>query len=835
MTRWRAVGPLLAEDPRRVAGFEVVGRLGQGGMGVVYLAEHAEMGPAALKLVRAATAADETFRARFRREVEAADRVRSPRVAPVLAADPDAETPWLATAFVDGPTLYDAIDDAGPMEGERLVALAVALADALAAIHRAGVVHRDLKPTNILLTPETPVVIDFGIASLRQGPELTRAGVALGTPGWMAPEQVRGRRPGPRVDVFAWGLVVAYAASGRPVFGKGPADAVYYRIVHETPDVPPLPPVLDRQVRAALTKDPRRRPTANHVLESLTAEASEVSRAGTTVVDLTLADHSDVVPTIVALGWGADALPARLGGHHVVAESSPAPGPGSASGPAAEPAVGADSATSVAPGTLAAPPFWFAGAEHLDARSLAAALQSEWDGAVDQLFRRRNPILLEELHAFLRPRGLAEADRLVSEGTDGAPAAATMARLLTALDRGIEPRVGPVLLTPEGLAGAARAVLDGRDGGERLAEIRDAHVLRLWRSLPRMERAAWIDERWQSSIEAFNRLVATVSPQAGWPTPAERHRAAATLLLCAVHPDHERQLARRLRASRLTAARHQPWWAQLAAEGQHAPAAAVLALMTAERARTLVHRDRGTAREAARGKRKAERRLRDAERLERQRREAADHAARPLEWRYRPLPRAQSGVRRMWVLLVVLAALLVHLWAMQLFGDQLIEYYGTVAFNGAAPPDELRTYQDLEGYSGLAGLLVIALPGAHVATRAIVRRGARRGVVRLYAGASAALDLLLGLTLVAAATMAVLVLGAGIEGEVRVGVAQPFADDQPWGVVAVQLPFGLVGLVLAIRSLWRLPRAVFGRPVAGPPSPAPPQAAFAHPPVVVPQ
>jgi hypothetical protein len=130
---------------------------------------------------------------------------------------------------------------------------------------------------------------------------------------------------------------------------------------------------------------------------------------------------------------------------------------------------------------------------------------------------------------------------------------------------------------------------------------------------------------------------------------------------------------------------------------------------------------------------------------------------------------------------------------------------------------------------------VIALPGAHVATRAIVRRGARRGVVRLYAGASAALDLLLGLTLVAAATMAVLVLGAGIEGEVRVGVAQPFADDQPWGVVAVQLPFGLVGLVLAIRSLWRLPRAVFGRPVAGPPSPAPPQAAFAHPPVVVPQ
>jgi serine/threonine protein kinase len=144
MTRWRAVGRLLDGDPRNIAGFEVVGRLGQGGMGVVYLAEHPEMGPAALKFVHPASADDATFRERFRREVEAANRVRSPRVAPVLAADPDARTPWLATAFVDGPTLGDAVEDRGPMAGERLVALAVALADALVAIHRAEVVHRDL-------------------------------------------------------------------------------------------------------------------------------------------------------------------------------------------------------------------------------------------------------------------------------------------------------------------------------------------------------------------------------------------------------------------------------------------------------------------------------------------------------------------------------------------------------------------------------------------------------------------------------------------------------------------------------------------------------------------
>src|SRR5690606_36033509 len=161
MTRWREVGRLRDGDPSHIAGFDVVGRLGEGGMGVVYLAEHPELGPAAVKFVRREALADRSFRDRFRREVEVAERIRSPRVAPVLAADPDADPPWLAAAFVDGPTLEEVIDESGPMEGERLLALAVALADALAAIHRGGVVHRDLKPANILLTPETPVVIDF--------------------------------------------------------------------------------------------------------------------------------------------------------------------------------------------------------------------------------------------------------------------------------------------------------------------------------------------------------------------------------------------------------------------------------------------------------------------------------------------------------------------------------------------------------------------------------------------------------------------------------------------------------------------------------------------------
>jgi predicted Ser/Thr protein kinase len=871
------VGRLLPEDPRHIAGFEVVGRLGQGGMGVVYLADHAEMGSAALKFVHPASAADATFRERFRREVEAANRVRSPRVAPVLAADPDAATPWLATAFVDGPTLGDAVEERGPMEGERLVALAVALADALAAIHRAEVVHRDLKPGNILLTPETPIVIDFGIAALREAPALTRMGSMLGTPGWMAPEQIRGGRIGPRVDVFAWGLVVAYAACGNPPFGTGPADALYYRIVHEAPQLPALPDPLDRLVRSALAKDARVRPDASDLVEALTAGPPDVP-TGTTVAGPTLADRTEVVPTIVAQGWGVDALPARPNGRSAPAGAADAAaaagaaaagvagaaadpaepagpdaglapgagaaaaaGPGAGPVPGAEappvgaraagpiPGAGAEPATRRAAGTPTGPPFWFAGGEHHDERSLAAAFQASWDEAADQLFRRRDPVWMGELQAFLRARKLDEADRIVTAGGGDAPVAATMARLLLALEPGLEPRVGPIRLTQDGLAAAAQAVVDGRDDGARLAEIRDAHVLRLWRLLPGMERAAWIDERWLSSIEAFGRLAATVSPQAGWPTAAERNQASAALLLCAVHPDHERRLGRRLAAAKRTAARHQPWWAQLAAEGPHSPAAAVLAVMTAERARNLAQGAKDAARDVAKAQREAERRLREAERVERQRREAAEAAARPPEWRYRPLPRAQSGVRRTWVLVVVLGGLVLFLWMLQRFGHSLVDHYETVLSDGIASDDgskesRLQAYRSLDGYGVVAALLLVLLPAAHVATRMIVRDGARKPVVRVYAGVAAALDLLLGLTFVAAATIAGFVFGAGIEGRVRSDIPDPFGND-PWTSVVLLFPFGLVGVVLVVRSAWRLARVVFGGLVTGPALPAQPRRA----------
>jgi predicted Ser/Thr protein kinase len=823
------VGGLRPGDPREIAGFEVRGRLGEGGMGVVYLASHPSHGHAAVKLVRSGVA-DPSFRERFRREVDAARRVDSPRVAKVLAAEPDAETPWLATAFVDGPTLGEAVDDAGPMAGERLTALAVALADALAAIHEVGVVHRDLKPSNILLTPETPVVIDFGIAALREAPDLTRTGTALGTPGWMSPEQVRGRRCGPAADVFSWALVVAFAASGRAPFGRGEAEAVAYRIVHEEPDIPSVPSPLDVLMPAALAKEPRLRPTVGQVLGTLTGEPLDATALGDTALGATVIDRTAVVPTIVALGWGVDALPARPDGRvRRVRVEVPAPPPAPPAPPerAAQPdGGGADGERADVPLSPPPPPpppaprsgqaaetFWFAGHEHRDARSLATALQGAWEEAVDGIFRRRDPIWLAELRRFLQALGLGGADRIVSAGTGDAPPSATLARLLLELDPNLDPRVGDLWLTPEGLASAAGAVVAGASPAgtaDRLADLRTARVLRLWRGLPDMARAASIDERWHNAVEAFDRHVAAVTPVAGRPTPAERQRADATLLLCAVHPEHERRLERRLAAARRTAARHQPWWASLAARGERSPAAAMVAVLTADRARTASQSER-------RATRAADRQRREHERADKQDRRAAAAATQP---RFAPLLRAQSAVRRGWVLAVMLAALVGYVWADNTFGDALARHYETVASidsttASGATADRLRALRDASGATPLAVLLLIALPAIHVATRAITREGASRGLVRLYAGLAAAVDLLLGIVLIPVASLAGLVVAAGLEGAVDPRVPAPFGADEPWEAVGLLIPFGLVGLVLIVRAVWRLARAVFGRPVGG--------------------
>lgn len=813
-------------------------------MGVVFLARHPDHGLAALKFVRAggpAAADDPSFRARFGREIEAARRVRSPRAARVLAADPDATVPWLATAFVDGPTLQEAVTADGPMSGDRLVSLAVALADALASVHEAGVVHRDLKPRNILLTADTPVVIDFGIASVREAPQLTRTGVAIGTPGWMAPEQVQGRPCGPATDVFGWGAVVTFAAGGTAPFGEGSADALLYRIVHEPPSVPPLPPALDGLVQAALEKDPDRRPSVGQILAALTGSPIDETQAGATALGPTLADRTAVVPTIVALGWDVEALPTRPDGRlrdapTGVAVGRPRPldvGGGPAAG-------GARSRRGAAPAGVEAA-FWYAGEDHHDARSLAAAFQTLWDDAVDQVFRRRNSVWIDELRGFLRAHGREEAERIVASGAGESPPAAAMARLLLALDPALEPRVGAVRLTPDGLVAAAealaargepagpmRARLDGAGGAggpsrvaEQVAEIGSARILRLWRALPGMERAAAIDERWHGWTEAFGRYVAEISPHAGRPSPEESQQASAALLLCAVHPEHERQLDRRLAAARRTAARHQVWWAQLAAEGQRNPPAAVLAVMTADRARTATLDERATARAAERARREAER----------ARREAARPAppvvagwppapgppveVPPYQPRYVPLRRALSSAAGAWVLVLSMVGLVVYLWAASTLGEMLVAHHQLREAAGAGSRGSVSAAQDAQGATGWAGLLLVLLPVTFVLTKVLMGRGTSRLWVRAYAASAAALDLLLGFVLITAATFAVLVLGAGADGALDADSPPPFGDES-WGTVAVLLPYGLVGVWVVVRSVWRLGRAVLGRPVAGP-------------------
>jgi serine/threonine protein kinase len=265
-------------DPRRLGPYELVGRLGQGGMGVVFLGRERRGGRlAAVKALRPELAGDPAFAARFRREVEAVRRVDSPRVARVLGAEPAGPRPWLATEFVDGPTLAAAVAAGGPLAGGRLTGFAAGVAEALAAIHAAGIVHRDLKPGNVLLEdPGGPAgqgvkVIDFGIAWAADA-TMTRSGARFGTPAWIAPERLRDLPAGPAADVFAWGALVAFAATGRHPFGAGPPEAVAYRILHDPPDLAGVPAALRPLVEAALARDPAARPTASRLATTL-AEA----------------------------------------------------------------------------------------------------------------------------------------------------------------------------------------------------------------------------------------------------------------------------------------------------------------------------------------------------------------------------------------------------------------------------------------------------------------------------------------------------------------------------------------------------------------------------------
>ncbi|WP_405696215.1 serine/threonine protein kinase [Streptomyces coelicoflavus] len=312
--------PLDDDEPTVVGPYRLLGRLGSGGMGRVYLGRSAGGRTVAVKIVHPHFALDEEFRARFRREVDAARRVGGAWTAPVLDADPGARVPWVATAYAAGPSLTAAVADGGPLPAHSVRALGAGLAEALAAVHGLGLVHRDVKPSNVLLTLDGPLLIDFGIARATDGTaSLTSTGVSIGSPGYMSPEQILGKGVTGAADVFSLGAVLAYATTGQPPFPGDSSAALLYKVVHEEPSLDGLDDgELRELVASCLAKDPASRPAPAEVARRLAPEGAA---------------------RLVTGGWLPGPLVERVSRSAVqllnleAAESGPgAPGPG-ASGP----------------------------------------------------------------------------------------------------------------------------------------------------------------------------------------------------------------------------------------------------------------------------------------------------------------------------------------------------------------------------------------------------------------------------------------------------------------------------------------------------------------------
>jgi len=267
------IGGLQPGDPQLIGPYRLVGQLGGGGMGRVFMGLSAGGRPVAVKVIRPELAADQEFRVRFGREVAAAGRVSGLFTALVVDADVDGPVPWLATAYVAGPSLSEAVTRYGPMPVRSVLALAAGLAEGLNAIHAAGVVHCDLKPSNVLLSQDGPRVIDFGISRAAEAASAA-AGLVVGSPGFMSPEQAMGEEIGPPSDIFSLGAVLTFAATGGGPFGKGSSPELAYRLVYRPPDLGLLPAELRPLVERCLAKDPGQRPTAEEVLAAASASQS---------------------------------------------------------------------------------------------------------------------------------------------------------------------------------------------------------------------------------------------------------------------------------------------------------------------------------------------------------------------------------------------------------------------------------------------------------------------------------------------------------------------------------------------------------------------------------
>lgn len=261
--------PREAFDVETIGGYRLIQRLGEGGMGVVHLALDRSGRAVAIKVLRPHVAADTDARVRLAREVELLQRIRSPHVAPVVDADVQAERPYLVTRYIPGRTLDEIVSEGGPLPPAELHQLAAGLAKALEAIHGAGVVHRDLKPTNVLMLSGEPVLIDFGIAHLAGDMRLTATGLVMGTPGYLAPELIDGEEVTPQTDWWGWAATVAYAASGGPPFGRGPMDAVLARVMRGEPNLEAVDPRLAPLLSAALSPSAAQRPDPQILITAL--------------------------------------------------------------------------------------------------------------------------------------------------------------------------------------------------------------------------------------------------------------------------------------------------------------------------------------------------------------------------------------------------------------------------------------------------------------------------------------------------------------------------------------------------------------------------------------
>ncbi|GIH68007.1 serine/threonine protein kinase [Sphaerimonospora thailandensis] len=260
---------LTNKDPDHIGPYRLVGKLGAGGMGTVYAGIDSNSERVAIKVIHRELARDPEFRLRFSREVELLNRVHGKYTTRVLAFDVETAQPWLATEYVPGPTLAERIGLDGPLYGQGIVGLAAGLCEALHALHAANIVHRDLKPSNVILSPKGPRVIDMGIARALDETSVTRTGVLVGSPGWISPEEYSGDDVGLPSDIYGWALLLVFASTGRQPFGTGRPEVIATRIMTSDPETDALPEDLQALVRQALSKDPGKRPHADHLLKAM--------------------------------------------------------------------------------------------------------------------------------------------------------------------------------------------------------------------------------------------------------------------------------------------------------------------------------------------------------------------------------------------------------------------------------------------------------------------------------------------------------------------------------------------------------------------------------------